>query len=108
MSSESEETQPDIVDDGTLTTQQMKRRQDDSNGNRVLAMRPTTAIVFLVSGPIIAVWLYLAYRIIDGAISKSGVLDNIEGLLTALAVLTIPATKIVDKLYDKWLGHEDD
>ena len=61
-------------------------------------------VVLVMSFPIVAVWLILAFIIIKGAVDDPAVLDNIEGLLTALAVLTIPVAKIVDKLYDKWLG----
>ena len=64
----------------------------------------STIIVGVVSFAIVGVWLFLAYLIISGAVGNPAVLDNIEGLLTALAVLTIPASKIVEGVIEKWKG----
>ena len=66
---------------------------------------PTTATTWVVAFlaiPIVAVWLSLAAIIIYSATSDPIVLDKIEGLLTALAVLTVPVMKIIDSLMDKW------
>lgn len=78
-----------------------------TNGRRTVQLPLVTIVAAGVAAMVIPVWLYLGYRIIDGAINDTGVLGNIEGLLTALAVLTIPAMKIIDKVYDKWIGGDD-
>ena len=49
-------------------------------------------ITLLVFFPIVVVWLTLAGRIIWSATSNPETLDNIEPLLLALAVLSIPVS----------------
>jgi hypothetical protein len=48
------------------------------------------------------VWLYLSYKIITGAIGDAGVRDEIEGLLTALAVLTIPLMTLLTEMMRRY------
>ncbi len=55
------------------------------------------AIIFM---PVVVVWLTLAARIIWSATSNPETLDNIEGLLTALAVLTIPVSAGLGKVFE--------
>ena len=45
-------------------------------------------IVLIIFSPVVFVWLFLAARIVISATISSSTLENIEGLLTALAVLT--------------------
>ena len=45
-------------------------------------------IVLVIFAPVVFVWLFLAARIVISATTSSSTLENIEGLLTALAVLT--------------------
>ena len=45
-------------------------------------------IVLVIFAPVGFTWLFLAARIIISATTSSSTLENIEGLLTALAVLT--------------------
>jgi len=52
-------------------------------------------------------WLFLAARIIISATTSSNTLDNIEGLLTALAVLTIPVSAGLGKLFESGWGGGD-
>mgnify|MGYP003120342258 CR=1 FL=1 len=49
-------------------------------------------ITLLIFFPIVVVWLLLAGRIIWSATSNPETLDNIEPLLLALAVLSIPVS----------------
>lgn len=71
------------------------------------AITGTTILVAFLSIPIILVWLGLAAIIIWGAANDPLVLDKIEGLLTALAVLTIPSMKILDGVIDHWRAETD-
>ena len=57
-------------------------------------------IVLIIFAPVVFVWLFLAARIIISATTSSSTLDNIEGLLTALAVLTIPVSAGLGKLFE--------
>ena len=52
--------------------------------------------------PVVVVWLILAARIIWSASSNPETLDNIEGLLTALAVLTIPVSGGLAKVFESF------
>lgn len=54
--------------------------------------------------PVVMVWLVLASRIIWSATKSKETLDSIEGLLTALAVLTIPVSAGLNEL---WKGGKD-
>lgn len=63
-------------------------------------------VVLSISLPMILVWLFLAFLIVNGAISKESVLDNVEGLIAALAIITNPVYKIIDKLFDKWMSND--
>jgi hypothetical protein len=62
------------------------------------------AMVGVVAVPVVLVWLGLAGIIIYKGATDPDVLDKIEGLLTALAVLTIPAQQIVIGVFRKWQG----
>jgi len=61
-------------------------------------------IVLVIFAPVVFVWLFLAARIIISATTSSSTLENIEGLLTALAVLTIPVSAGLGKLFESGWG----
>ena len=65
-------------------------------------MTGTTLLVMIVTIPMVIVWLGLAGWIIWSATQNPTVLDNIEGLLTALAVLTLPVGTMLTALYRHW------
>ncbi len=62
-------------------------------------------IQLVIFTPVVFVWLFLAARIVWSASSNPDTLDNIEGLLTALAVLTIPVSAGLGKIFE---GGKDD
>ena len=64
----------------------VEKKEKDGNVN----LTGTQLITFLIFFPIVVVWLFLAARIVWSASSKPETLDSIEGLLTALAVLSLP------------------
>jgi|TARA_R110000765_G_scaffold97138_1_gene182816 hypothetical protein len=61
-------------------------------------------IVLIIFAPVVFVWLFLAARIVISSTTSSSTLDNIEGLLTALAVLTIPVSAGLGKLFESGWG----
>jgi hypothetical protein len=63
-------------------------------------------MVAAVGVPLIGVWLFLASVIIWTAAKDEKILGSIEGLLTGLAVLTIPATQFIQGVLRKWNGSE--
>jgi hypothetical protein len=66
----------------------------------------TIWMVAAIGVPLISVWLLLASVIIWRAANDKDVLENIEGLLTGLAVLTIPATQFIQGVLRKWNGSD--
>ena len=64
-------------------------------------------IILIIFAPLVFVWLFLAARIVISATTSSSTLDSIEGLLTALAVLTIPVSAGLGKLFESGWGGGD-
>ena len=56
-------------------------------------------IILVIFTPVVFVWLFLASRIVWSASSNPETLDNIEGLLTALAVMTVPVSMGLTELF---------
>ena len=75
--------------------------QSQSNKTTITGAQLLIAIIFL---PVVIVWLTLAARIIWSASSNPETLDNIEGLLTALAVLTIPVSHGLSEVFKAFGG----
>lgn len=76
----------------------MQEPQEDRKEWMVAAMVAAVAI------PLVWVWLGLGAIIIYKATTDAAFRADIEGSLVALAVLTIPATAIVQGAFRKWLG----
>ena len=64
-------------------------------------------IILVIFAPVVFTWLFLGARIIWSASSNPQTLDSIEGLLTALAVLTIPVSAGLSELW-KLGGSKDE
>ena len=75
--------------------------QDTGNGRDKATLTGRELIVLVIFTPVVFVWLFLGARIVWSASSNPETLDNIEGLLTALAVLTIPVSAGLAKLFEK-------
>ena len=70
------------------------------NGKEKVTLSGRELIVLIIFTPVVFTWLFLGARIIWSASSNPETLDNIEGLLTALAVLTIPVSAGLGKLFE--------
>ena len=64
-------------------------------------------IILVIFAPVVFTWLFLGARIIWSASNNPQTLDSIEGLLTALAVLTIPVSAGLAELW-KLGGSKDE
>lgn len=64
----------------------------DENNEKDITLSGSQLIVLVVFLPIVLVWLLLAGRIIWSATSDPATLDNLEPLLLALAVLSLPVS----------------
>ena len=77
----------------------------NGNGKEKVTLSGQELIQLVIFTPVVFVWLFLAARIVWSASSNPETLDNIEGLLTALAVLTIPVSAGLGKKFE---GGRDD
>jgi len=66
-------------------------------GTTVTGVQLLVGIIFV---PVVMVWLALGARIIWSATGNPETLDQIEGLLTALAVLSLPVSMGLQKLFE--------
>ena len=57
-------------------------------------------IILIIFAPVVFTWLFLAARIVMSATTSQNVLENIEPLLTALAILTVPVSLGLSKLFE--------
>jgi len=71
-----------------------------SNGKESVTLSGRELIQLVIFTPVVFTWLFLAARIIWSASSNPETLDNIEGLLTALAVITIPVSAGLAKIFE--------
>ena len=74
---------------------QKPERRDE---NRV-QMTSGDIVRLIIAAPVVFVWLFLGSRIIISATTSTAVLENIEPLLLALSILTIPVTGILASLF---------
>ena len=75
--------------------------------NRV-QMTSGDIVRLIIAAPVVFCWLFLASRIILSATTSETVLNNVEPLLTVLAVLTIPVTGILQNLFSNGGNKKDE
>ena len=89
-----------------MTTGNEEPKEDAVVDRNRVTLSGRELIILVVFTPVVFTWLFLAARIIISTTTSVAVLDSIEGLLTALAVLTIPVSAGVSKLFEGW-GNND-
>jgi hypothetical protein len=75
-----------------------EQKPDKQDTNRV-QMTSGDIVRLIIAAPVVFTWLFLGSRIIISATNSETVLNNVEPLLTVLAVLTIPVTGILQSLF---------
>ena len=75
-----------------------EQKLDKQEPNRV-QMTSGDIVRLIIAAPVVFTWLFLGSRIIISATNSETVLNNVEPLLTVLAVLTIPVTGILQSLF---------
>ena len=75
-----------------------EQKPDKQEPNRV-QMTSGDIVRLIIAAPVVLTWLFLGRRIIMSAPNSETVLNNVEPLLTVLAVLTIPVTGILQSLF---------
>ena len=75
----------------------LKATTDDKSDK--IQMTSGDIVRLVIAAPVVFVWLFLGSRIIISASTSMAVLENIEPLLLALSILTIPVTAILASLF---------
>ena len=65
-------------------------------------------LVLIIFAPCVFTWLFLAARIVMSATTSQTVLENIEPLLTALAILTVPVSMGLQKLWESFTAPDEE
>ena len=85
-----------------------KERESNKQDTNRVQMTSGDIVRLIIAAPVVFCWLFLASRIILSATTSETVLNNIEPLLTVLAVLTIPVTGILQNLFSNGGNKKDE
>ena len=90
----------DIQEELRLAREELERlKAPTSDKSDKIQMTSADIVRLTIAAPVVFVWLFLGSRIIISATTSQGVLENIEPLLLALSILTIPVTAILSSLF---------
>ena len=87
------------IDDLREELERLKASEDKADKPDKIQMTGGDIVRLVIAAPVVFVWLFLGSRIIISATTSQGVLENIEPLLLALSILTIPVTSILQSLF---------
>jgi hypothetical protein len=79
--------------------EELERLKTTEDKTEKIQMTSGDIVRLIIAAPVVFVWLFLGSRIIISATTSQGVLENIEPLLLALSILTIPVTAILSSLF---------
>ena len=79
--------------------EELERLKASEDKSEKIQMTSGDIVRLVIAAPVVFVWLFLGSRIIISATTSQGVLENIEPLLLALSILTIPVTAILASLF---------
>ena len=89
----------DIQEELRLAREELARLKTTEDKSDKIQMTSGDIVRLIIAAPVVFVWLFLGSRIIISATTSQGVLENIEPLLLALSILTIPVTAILSSLF---------
>jgi hypothetical protein len=89
----------DIQEELRLAREELERLKATDDKSEKIQMTSGDIVRLVIAAPVVFVWLFLGSRIIISATTSQGVLENIEPLLLALSILTIPVTAILSSLF---------
>ena len=89
----------DIQEELRQAREELERLKASEDKSEKIQMTSGDIVRLVIAAPVVFVWLFLGSRIIISATTSQGVLDNIEPLLLALSILTIPVTAILSSLF---------
>ena len=76
-----------------------KEQESSKQDTNRVQMTSGDIVRLIIAAPVVFTWLFLGSRIIISATNSETVLNNVEPVLTVLAVLTIPVTGILQNLF---------
>jgi len=88
-----------IQEELRLAREELARLKATEDKSDKIQMTSGDIVRLVIAAPVVFVWLFLGSRIIISATTSQGVLENIEPLLLALSILTIPVTAILSSLF---------
>ena len=90
----------DIQEELRLAREELERLKttEDKSAEKI-QMSSGDIVRLVIAAPVVFVWLFLGARIIISASTSMAVLEQIEPLLLALSILTIPVTAILGSLF---------
>jgi hypothetical protein len=87
-------------DELTQLREELERlKAGPSDKSEKIQMTSSDIVRLVIAAPVVFTWLALGSRIIVSATTSNSVLSNIEPLLLALSILTIPVTAILASLF---------
>ena len=89
----------DIQEELRLAREELARLKTTEDKSDKIQMTSGDIVRLVIAAPVVFVWLFLGSRIIISATTSTAVLGNIEPLLLALSILTIPVTAILSSLF---------
>jgi hypothetical protein len=89
----------DIQEELRLAREELERLKASEDKSEKIQMTSGDIVRLVIAAPVVFVWLFLGSRIIISASTSMAVLENIEPLLLALSILTIPVTAILASLF---------
>ena len=89
----------DIQEELRLAREELERLKTTEDKSEKIQMTSGDIVRLVIAAPVVFTWLALGSRIIVSATTSNSVLSNIEPLLLALSILTIPVTAILASLF---------
>ena len=89
----------DLQEELRLAREELERLKTTEDKPEKIQRSSGDIVRLVIAAPVVFVWLFLGSRIIISATTSQGVLENIEPLLLALSILTIPVTAILASLF---------
>ena len=88
-----------ILEELRQTREELERLKASEDKSEKIQMTSGDIVRLVIAAPVVFCWLFLGSRIIISASTSMAVLENIEPLLLALSILTIPVTAILASLF---------
>jgi len=88
-----------ILEELRQAREELERLKASEDKSEKIQMTSGDIVRLVIAAPVVFVWLFLGSRIIISATTSTAVLEQIEPLLLALSILTIPVTAILASLF---------